>query len=375
MQHLGHAEVAQRARHVVEAAHRDAARQHQHVVRGEVHGESLAQHRRVVGQVVLGDLPAAAQRERAAQRVGIRASHLPGLDRLAGLDQFVAGGDHQDARLGANVGARQAGRGEHREFRRPEARAAGQQQVALAAVEAAGVDVAERLDGVVGLDLRPAVGDREAFDGDHAVAARRQHRAGHHLEARLGRQGLRAGAGGLRAGDAEASLAGAPRLAGDGDAVHGDAVERRLVALGPHRLRQHGARERRQRARLDRQRRDALPDQCLGFGRGGQGLHGGPVPRAYFFCAALYALRSSFQRSASACQLVERGVVLLGVHGLDGRLLRRVLGIHVVERGDGRGLFLLEAGQVHLLHVLRVFLHLRLRGEHLFLGGLGAVRQ
>jgi len=173
-----------------------------------------------------------------------------------------------------HVGAGQAGGGEHRELGSAEARATGEQQVALATVEAACVDVGKGLDARLGVDLGPAVGRGDEFDGDHAITARRQHRARHHLEAGIRRR-ERGGAlpGGLRAADAEAPLARPPGLAREGDAVHRHAVEWRLVALGAHRLRQHRARQRGERAGLDRQHAHAGADQRLGFGGSGKRRH------------------------------------------------------------------------------------------------------
>ncbi len=249
--------------------------------------ESLEQHLRVVGQMVLGNPVVAAQGQRAPQGGRIRATYLPRLDWFAGRDQFVAGTHDQDARLDAYVGPRQARGGDHCEFRRAEESASGEQQVALAAVEAAGVDVAEWFGDDVGIHVRPAVGRRDALNRNHAIAAGRQHGAGHHLEARSRGKRLGTLAGGLRASDAEPTLTRAPVLARDGDAVHRDPVERRLVALGPHGLREHGPRQSGERARLDRQRAHVPPDQRLGFGRCGEGLHRVPVPRAYFFCASV----------------------------------------------------------------------------------------
>ncbi len=125
------------------------------------------------------------------------------------------------------------------------------------------------------------------------------------------------GAGRLRAGDAEAPLAGAPRLAGDGDAVHGDAVERRLVALGPHRLRKHGAGERRRagatRPAAARRAAGSVPRLRPGWA--------GTARRAR--AARLLLLRGVVSLAllvpavGERRQFVERGVVLLGVHGLD----------------------------------------------------------
>ena len=85
MQDLPDAEIAQRLRHVIEATHRDAARQDEDVVSGEMHGQALAQLRRVVLDVIVRDLRITPRRERSAQRVRVGAPNLPRLDGLAGL--------------------------------------------------------------------------------------------------------------------------------------------------------------------------------------------------------------------------------------------------------------------------------------------------
>ena len=83
------ADVAQRLRDMVESPHRDAAAQYQQVVRGEVHGNAIAEHPRIVGQVIVGDTRETPHGERSAQCVGIGAPDLPGLDGLARLHEFV----------------------------------------------------------------------------------------------------------------------------------------------------------------------------------------------------------------------------------------------------------------------------------------------
>ncbi len=94
------------------------------------------------------------------------------------------------------------------------------------------------------VDVRPAVRRAHALDRDDTIAAARQHRAGHDFEARFDSgQGERRVSRGLDAGDPEASPPAAPCIRSEGDAVHGHAVERRLVAFGPHGLREHRTRE------------------------------------------------------------------------------------------------------------------------------------
>lgn len=71
------------------------------------------------------------------------------------------------------------------------------------------------------------------LDGNDAIAGQREDRAGHHLDriiARLEAQGRLPRA--LSRLNGELSLTPLQGLARDGYAVHGDAVERRVVALG-----------------------------------------------------------------------------------------------------------------------------------------------
>ncbi len=181
-------------------------------MRGEMRGQAFGEHRMVVGQVVLGDSLVSAQVESAAQGIAVRAAHLPGLDRLVGIDEFVTGRCNEDAGLGAHVGPGQPGGCEHREFRRTESGARREQQVAFARIQSTRVDVEEGLDGNVIVDDGKTVVDAQPFDRHDAVATLRQHCAGHDLDA-CGRISQRQGwlTCGLGAADAKPALAFAPR--------------------------------------------------------------------------------------------------------------------------------------------------------------------
>jgi hypothetical protein len=70
------------------------------------------------------------------------------------------------------------------------------------------------------------------LDRDHAIAAHGENRAGHHFDGIVGAIQLeRRRARGLGRLDAKAPVAAPQGLAIDRDPVHGDAIERRLVAL------------------------------------------------------------------------------------------------------------------------------------------------
>ena len=87
--------------------------------------EALGELRFVVAHVIVGDAREAVLAQRGGDAVGVRAAHLVRLDELAGLDQLVAGGDHDDHRLRADSQARHAGAGGDRDFGRREPRAGG----------------------------------------------------------------------------------------------------------------------------------------------------------------------------------------------------------------------------------------------------------
>src|SRR6202043_2879961 len=110
--------------------------------------------------------------------------------------------------------------------------------------------------------------DAEFLDGYHAVAAQREHRAGHDLDTvGGGGERQRRVAGGLGRLNAERARTGADRLAVERNAIPNDAVERRLVALGVDVLAQHRAGALRERQRLDRQALQVLPDQQVRLSR------------------------------------------------------------------------------------------------------------
>ena len=75
------------------------------------------------------------------------------------------------------------------------------------------------------------------------------------------------------------------------------------------------------------------------------------VPENAFF--------SAFQRSTKACSSSRAELCFLAWIASIAAFFGRVFRIHVVERGDGVGLLLVEAGQVGLLDALDVFLDAR----------------
>ena len=87
------------------------------------------------------------------------------------------------------------------------------------------------------------------YDG---ITTRRQHGTGHDLDGVLCRgEGERRIAGGLHRLDDE-RFSAPQTLCRDGEAIHRDTIERRLVTLGVDVLAQHGADALYERQRLDR---------------------------------------------------------------------------------------------------------------------------
>ena len=94
-------------------------------MRAQVEAQPLGELRFVVAHVIVGDARESMLAQRGGDAVGIRAAHLVRLDDFAGLDQFIAGGDHDDHGLGADPQARHAGAGGDRHFGRGQPRAGG----------------------------------------------------------------------------------------------------------------------------------------------------------------------------------------------------------------------------------------------------------
>ena len=148
---------------------------------------------------------------------------------------------------------------------RTQPRAGRQQQRALAAIGAAAMHVLPRRNGLAA-DLGDIAVALHLLDGHHRVAAARQHRAGHDLDAaRTIGQRVRRITRRLRARDAQPAGVFRGGRGAERDAIHRHAIERRLVALGVDVLAQHRAGGLRQRQRLDRQAHEVLLDEGFGL--------------------------------------------------------------------------------------------------------------
>jgi hypothetical protein len=84
----------------------------------EMAPEALAQLHRVIGNVVVCDTLEASLAQGGDDPVCIAAPDLMGLDGIAGLHQFVAGGYDHDGRLAAHAHTRHSGCRRDRDLRR-----------------------------------------------------------------------------------------------------------------------------------------------------------------------------------------------------------------------------------------------------------------
>ncbi len=186
-------------------------------------------------------------------------------DRLAGLHEFVARRDHHDRGLAADAHARHAGGGDHRDFRRPKQGTGLEQQCALATIGAAPVHVREGCRRCRRLDRRETLEHVNQFHGHDTIAADRQRGARHDFDGVVRTRKFQSRrASRLHGLDPEALRALARGGAIDRDAVHGDAIERRLITLGVNILAQGPAHALRQWQRFDRQTRQPRVDRLFG---------------------------------------------------------------------------------------------------------------
>ena len=98
----------------------------------------------VVQYMVVAHSAETAPAQSGDHRVGIGAAHLVIGDGVAGLDQFVARGDHHDGGLAADSHPRHAGRGGDRDFGRAQQSTGLEKERSLATVAAAPTDVVIR---------------------------------------------------------------------------------------------------------------------------------------------------------------------------------------------------------------------------------------
>jgi hypothetical protein len=220
---------------VVAVAHRHPARGHHQVALGGGQGEPAAQGHRVVAELAAAERLGPGRPGLGDQQPGVRVADLAGPERVARVDQLVAGGHHRHPGPWMDRYELAADRGEHADGRRVQQLAPLEDDGATADVlagladEPAGPGVQPDQDGVAL--------DAGLLDRHDRVGARRQRPAGHDAgrAARLD-GGQPAGAGEDLAGDPKADrrvLAGAGQVGRpDREAVHGRVGERRQVLGG-----------------------------------------------------------------------------------------------------------------------------------------------
>jgi hypothetical protein len=212
--------------------------------------------------VVVGNALETALAQRRRDRIGVGTPDLVRSDRIAGLDQLVAGRDHDDAGLAAHAHARHAGRGGDRNLGRMQNAAGAEQQRALAAIAGAPMHEAPWCGHETGVDFDIILLAPQLFDRHDHIAAARQHRAGHDGNAAFVRyQRRRRFAGSLGRLHAKAPPSGRGGLGGECDAVHDHAIEGGLIALGVDVLAQHRAGALAHRQGFDRQARQVRADE------------------------------------------------------------------------------------------------------------------
>src|SRR6185312_16622226 len=129
VEHAAHTKLLEYPRYEVELAHRDAAAQHQHVVRLEVKFQPVPELGRIVGNVVVRHTLEAMQSQGGRDGIGIRPADLVRLDGVARLDELIAGGNDGQHRLAAHPDPRHPRTGRNGDFRWTEARARSKQEI------------------------------------------------------------------------------------------------------------------------------------------------------------------------------------------------------------------------------------------------------
>ena len=184
---------------------------------------------------MVGKLRVPSSAQRSSHGVGIRATHLPGGNKRARFDEFVARGDDGDARLPAHFERCSAGPGSDGNVHGTEPLSGCQHAGARQTVAAARVDVLTGLGAAGGgfTHHQLVACARQFFDRNNAVGTCRHHRAGHGLDGvSVGGKRWHGVAGSGHTRNAKATLALAKRGSTDSHAIHHHAVKGRLIPFG-----------------------------------------------------------------------------------------------------------------------------------------------
>ncbi len=190
-----------------------------------------------VVQTVAGDAEAhglaAGERDLGGEAVTIGVADLVGQWGGVDLDQLVAGGEDGDAGTREDLDLGSADCGEGSDMGGGEARAGGDEPIALARFAAGWNDVAAGADLAVWLEADASVHGFDVFEHNDRVRSCRERRAGHDLQCGAGFERCGGGrlAGAEDAGDREPVATG--ECGGlNSVAIAGGAVEGREVAIG-----------------------------------------------------------------------------------------------------------------------------------------------
>ena len=202
----------------------------------------------------------------------VRAAELVGKGFFFGRDKFVAGGEDGEAGMAGDFELGGSNRSSESEVGGGEDGSGAEEFLAsetigaLAVDEDAGGGAEVRGDGDVGF------GEGEFFHWNDGVAIGRHQCAGHDLPAVAGLEGFGCrGAGGVKSlhGErAEGEFVGAA-----GDAIHGDAVVGRKVAVGGEGLAQGATEGVFERDDFAGKRGKGFGDELVGLGRGDEWIH------------------------------------------------------------------------------------------------------
>ena len=216
--------------------------------------ETVAQHGFIVEQMIVAHPIESARAQRRDDGIGVGAAYLVAGDGFARLHELVTGRYHHESRLTADAHAGQARGGGDRDLGTAENGSGLEHQVAVPAILATPLNVAER--SVVhgagqGYDT---LLEHIVLQRNDAIGTPWERCPGHHFDGTFGIRERQGGSTGGLGGLHRIAAHTAPgRLARDGDAVHADPVEGRVIPLRIDVLAKRTAHALRQGPRLDRQ--------------------------------------------------------------------------------------------------------------------------
>jgi hypothetical protein len=167
VKHHAHAQLGEQPGDEVEATHGHPAAQDEHIVRVQMQLQARAHFLRVIAHVIVGDALEAMTAQSRDDAVDIGTSDLVRQHRLARLDEFIAGGEHRQRRLGADPHPGHAGAGGNRHLGCTQAGARFSSSAALARIGAAAMNVVPRFGIRPSWSLGNAGADGNLLHRDH----------------------------------------------------------------------------------------------------------------------------------------------------------------------------------------------------------------